>query len=151
MNLPGMITFDPRRLWVSKQRSDGCIANDFVDYIDDAHPCGNGINAEEAEKETHQVTRQIASIRNYLGMQDDPRKRHPPLHKPGAWNGCMLEKNDKGVFRRVSQERWDKTWAHIRDIFEELQGSQYVNFKRLRSYQGFLVYVSRTYGFWYHI
>ena len=62
MNLPGMLSFDPRRPWVSKRREDGCIANDFVDYIDDIRPSGNGINPEAAQEETHIVTRRIASV-----------------------------------------------------------------------------------------
>jgi hypothetical protein len=55
-NLPGATTFDPRQPWVSKQRDDGCIANDFVDYIDDVHLTGNGLTKEEAEEETHRAT-----------------------------------------------------------------------------------------------
>jgi hypothetical protein len=56
LNLPGASDFDPRRPWVAKRRKDGCIANDFVDYIDDVRPCGNGVNKKEAEEETFRVT-----------------------------------------------------------------------------------------------
>jgi hypothetical protein len=131
---------------VSKRREDKCIANDFVDYIDDVRPCGNGVTKEEAEEETHQATRRIASVINYLGMQDAPRKRRPPLQKPGAWNGCLVETNENGVFRKVSQERWDKTRSHIREILKDAEESSFLNFKKLRSYRGFLVYVARTYA-----
>jgi hypothetical protein len=146
LNLAGTASFDPRRPWVSKRREDKCIANDFVDYIDDVRTCGNGETKEKAEEETHRVTRRIASVINYLGMQDAPRKRRPPLQKPGAWNGCLVETNKNGVFQKVSQERWDKTRSHIREIQKDAEESPFVDFKKLRSYLVFLVYVSRTYG-----
>jgi hypothetical protein len=90
LNLPGATTFDPRRPWVSKRRDDGCIANDFLDYIDDVRPTGNGLTKEEAEEETHQATRRIASVINYLGMQDAPHKRRPPPSKTRCleWLPC---------------------------------------------------------------
>jgi hypothetical protein len=72
LNLPGATSFDPRRPWVSKRHDDGCIANDFFDYIDDVRPCGNGFTKEEAEEETYQVMCHIALVINYLGMQDAP-------------------------------------------------------------------------------
>ena len=71
----------------------------------------------------------------------------PPLRKPGAWNGCLIETNANGVFRKVTRERQDKTRSQIREILDDLETSQFLNFKKLRSYRGFLVYVSRTYGF----
>jgi hypothetical protein len=44
LNLLGTTTYDSREPWVSKKREDGYIANDFVDYIDNIRPYGNGLD-----------------------------------------------------------------------------------------------------------
>jgi hypothetical protein len=105
------------------------------------------VNKKEAEEETYRVTQCVALVINYLGMQDVPLKQQPPLQKSGAWNGCLVETNENGVFQKLSQERWEKPHSLIREILENVEKSKFVNFKKLRSYQGFLDYVSRTYGF----
>ena len=69
LNLPGDPFYDPTRPWVSKRRNDGLLALDVLSYVDDLRSSG------ASEELCKQATKRIASVVNYFGMQDAPRKR----------------------------------------------------------------------------
>jgi hypothetical protein len=139
-NLPGSVAYDPSRPWVSKRRSDGDIAADMVSYCDDLRTCGPSREAALF------ATKRVASVCNYLGIQDAPRKRRFPSRFPGAWAGTMAFTSDAGVFGTVSQERWDKAKGIISSLWDGMvnRGGRYEHSKLL-SDRGFLLYVGRTY------
>jgi hypothetical protein len=95
------------------RRKDGCIANDFVDYIDGIRQYGNGVNAKEAEEEMYRVTCCITSVINYLGMQDAPRilEMMPPT--PHTWCLEQLYAGDKQrwcVLKSISGTMGQDLW-----------------------------------------
>jgi hypothetical protein len=92
------------------------------------------------------VGRQAASTLNHLGIQDAPRKRRDSSRAPGAWAGVVLRTNDKGVHVLLSQEKWERTKAQLKEIQTMLEREpSKMSRKRLEEIRGFLVYVTRTY------
>lgn len=70
LNLSGSESYDPSKPWVSKRRfSGGKIAADFITYVDDVRSCGG------SWQEARDVARRIASLMNWLGIQDAAHKR----------------------------------------------------------------------------
>jgi hypothetical protein len=67
-NLPGSPYYYPSLAWVAKAREDGRVAADLFIYMDDLRPMGS--DAEECWR----ASQKAASICNYLGIQDAPRK-----------------------------------------------------------------------------
>jgi len=86
---------------------------------------------------------------SYLGLQDALRKIQAPkgLRHPGAWAGanvCIGEKGEAMVL--TSQDKWDRLKTICRHWLEKLnEGTVELDFKRLRSDRGFLVYVTQAY------
>jgi hypothetical protein len=140
LNLPGVASYDPSRPWVSKWTMEEQLAADMQSYCNDLRTCGLSCRA------TLLATRRVASVCNYLGIQDAPRKRRFPAHYPGAWAGMMAFTSDAGVFGTVSQEKWDKMRGIIFGLCNVLE-NQGGRFKHsdLLSDRGFLIYVARTY------
>jgi hypothetical protein len=69
LNLPGMATYNPANSWVAKIHwSDKQVAGDMFIYVDDARVIWSN------QHECWRATRQTASMLNYLGLQDAPRK-----------------------------------------------------------------------------
>jgi len=65
LHLPGDPVYQPGLPWICKRRkSDGCIAYDFVTYVDDMRSGGN------VWIQARQVSGTIAMKLNYLGLQD---------------------------------------------------------------------------------
>jgi hypothetical protein len=62
MNLPGNVSYDPTRPWMSKRRSDGDMAAEMLSYCDDLRTCGPN------REVTLFTTRRVAKICNYLGI-----------------------------------------------------------------------------------
>jgi hypothetical protein len=125
---------------VSKRRnSDGKMAADFITYVDDARSCGG------SWQEARDASRRIASLMNWLGIQDAARERRDPSRTPGAWAGSIVHTEDGVITVSVSQERWDKAKGIISWIEAEMSESDNIDFKLLESYRGFLVYLTRTY------
>jgi hypothetical protein len=60
------------------------IAGDVKAFVDDLQ-C-SGLDEEHA----WQVGRRVVSIFQYLGIQDAPRKRKPPIIVTAAWAGLMF-------------------------------------------------------------
>jgi hypothetical protein len=119
-----------------KTREDGRIASD----VDDLRTIG------ASEELCQEVTHRVASVVNYLGMQDAPRKRRPASQTPGAWAGSLVTTDNEGFYVSVSQECWDKTKA-ILSAMEEVLENDHPEFshKQLLSNRGFLIYVANTY------
>jgi hypothetical protein len=105
LNLPGEEGYTSGLPWVSKVvRLGGCdkIAGDFFTYMDDIRTCGQG------DEHCWEVSRRVAALCGYLGIQDVPRKRRAPSKIPGAWAGSNVIITADGVAVTVSQEKWDK-------------------------------------------
>ena len=142
LNLPGSPEFDPKQPWVYKWDSTSQqLAAFFVSYMDDIR---TGAPSEDLAWKT---SRRVASMVNYFGQQDAPRKRRPPSKEPGAWAGAMCAaKEGVGLYVTCSQEKWDKgkdwivKWKALTD-----EGCTTLNFKELEKGCGFLVHLSRTF------
>ena len=139
LNLPGTKGYRPALAWISKRkRIDGLLASNFVCFVDDLRITGQG------SQQVREAGHAISSWQSYLGIQDALRKLRSPdgTQRPGAWAGvnvCVDE--DRGVVVLTSQEKWDrmKTMCeHWRDL---LRIGDDLDFKRLRSDRGFMVYV----------
>ncbi|CAJ1957003.1 unnamed protein product [Cylindrotheca closterium] len=138
MNLPGSSTYDAGLPWVFKIRwSDRKIAADLLIYVDD------GRVTAPNKLECKRATRKAASRLNELGIQEAARKRRWGSWKPWAWAGLLVKTTHDSVNVFVSQERWDKTKAQVRDMVEELDTSVSgtLKHKPLERKRGFLIYV----------
>jgi hypothetical protein len=83
---------------------------------------------------------------NHLGIQDAPRKRRDSSRAPGAWAGAVIRTDGDGVHLLVSQEKWDRAKAQLKEIEEMIRtGPGKMSRKRLEEIRGCLVYVTRTY------
>jgi hypothetical protein len=142
MNLPGEEDYTPSLPWVSKVVREGdCekIAGDFFTYIDDIRTCG------QSDEHCWAVSRKVAAMCSYLGIQDAPRKRRAPSQTPGAWAGSSVAITKEGVAVTVSQEKWDKMKTMVNKWKARVDGKEDCNRKELESDVGFLIYVTRTY------
>jgi hypothetical protein len=93
LNLPGSEAYDPSRPWVAKYRSeDGHLASDLFIFVDDLRPTG------PSQEEAWLAARRAASMLNYLGIQDAPRKRQESSQSPGAWAGSVIKTGQDGTF-----------------------------------------------------
>ncbi len=89
----------------------------------------------------------VASLAGFLGMQDAPRKRRDPSMSSGPWAGSIVHTMSDSVMVSISQERWIKAKSMILWIKDCCQLEKEIDFKTLEDYQGFLIYISRTYPF----
>ena len=142
LNLPGDPKYDPTLPWVSKVREDGSIAADLHQYVDDLR------ETAATEEEAWLASSKVAKTAAYHGCQDAARKRRPPRLLPGAWAGAVIEATPDAVYKRVSQDRWEKTRAKVGQIRTWLGSSgdpPSLPRKDLERARGFLVYVALTY------
>ncbi len=85
LNLPGSDSYVSNLPYVYKWNSQvGRIAGDVITYVDNLWASGYSL------ENSWQVSRQIASRFQYLGIQDAARKRRPPSQRPGAWAGALI-------------------------------------------------------------
>ena len=143
MNLPGPLGYNPSLPWVSKVRDnpDGTtdIAADLFTFVDDLRPTGKD------KAEAWRAGRRAASVLNWLGLQDAPRKRRDSRQDPGAWAGSVI-RTVGGVFTLVSDEKWEKTKRLVNELKGLLDAnSKGLPRKRLEQIRGFLNYVCQTY------
>ena len=150
LNLPGQESYDPALPWVSKVRKRQMdtaerqalveeIAADLFTFVDDLRPTGN------SRAEAWAAGRRVASIINWLGCQDAARKRRDSRMDPGAWAGCVIRAVN-GVHVLVSEEKWDKTRAILRELEQLLDRTpEKLPVKTLEKMRGFLNYVTQTY------
>ena len=111
LNISGTRTYNPSIAWLSKRRTDGLLASDFVTFVDDLQL---GVQGVEQPKETgHTVSMKQA----YLGIQDTVQKLRAAggTKRPGAWARLSVcVEDDKGVVVLTSQEKWDRLKAICR-------------------------------------
>ena len=138
LNLPGDWDYDPSLSPVRKLRTDGVMAADIHPYVDDLR------ETAATEEESWKASSCVAKSASYYGLQDAARKRREPSKSPGAWAGAVIETGPDGAFKRVSQERWDKTKSRVR-LLEDMLELEWIDRKELERIRGFLVYVSLTY------
>ena len=141
LNLPGSKGYNPGLPWVSKVRlDDGRIAADKVIYVDDARPTGS------SKEECWKAARRVASMLNYLGIQDAPRKRRDASQTPGAWAGSVVQTGNQGVFVMVSQEKWDKAKRYVAEVRELIAADpNSLPRRRLEVIRGYLNHIVGTY------
>jgi hypothetical protein len=85
LNLPGSSDYSPSRPWVAKYR----IAADLFTFVDDLRP---------SREEAWLAGSRAASVLNYLGIEDAPRKRRDSSQSPGAWAGSVIKTGSEGTF-----------------------------------------------------
>ena len=103
----------------------------------------------EGDKRVREAGHAISTRESYMGLQDALRKlRHPEgSQRPGAWAGVnVLVEEDGAVAVTVSQEKWDRLKAICGYWLAELKaGKVDLDFKKLQSDRGFLVYVTQAF------
>lgn len=148
LNLPGSGDFNPAWPWVSQVFTDTTeaegplvrIACNFATFVDDIRAAGYSLEA------AWKAMRRVASMLNYLGIQDAPRKRRSPLKtEAGAWIGALQRVYDQAIVVLTSQQKWDKAKRIIKELLEQVQSGKCLNLKTLLKQRGFLVHLSMTY------
>jgi hypothetical protein len=146
MKCPGSSTYDSSLNWMSKIRADGSIATDIHQYIDD-----NRTTAPTVE-EAWLAGSQWAKVCSFLGIQDASRKRREASKKGGAWAGGVAHCDMHGVWKLITQERWDNTKEKLSRLNDDLLKVEDaadptidLDRKILESVRGFPVYVAQTY------
>ena len=143
MNFPGSTGYDPAMPWVYKWNNISKeMASFFGTYIDDIRAGG------ASELACKHALHKIASITNYLGQQDAPRKRGQPTQTPRAWAGAKcVSHDDHGLYVLSMESKWKKAKAIIKALYDHIvvTGDPILSFKKLQSDVGFLCHVSRTY------
>ena len=143
LNLPGTEAYNPSLPWVIQLRADNSMASGMTCFVDDQRVTGDG------GKRVVEAGHAISTRESYVGLQDALRKlRHPEGSKrPGAWAGVnVVVEEDGSVAVTVTQEKWDRLKAICRHWLAELEaGRTDLDFKKLRSDRGFLVYVTQAY------
>jgi hypothetical protein len=142
LNLPGDPYYDPSLPRVMKwNTATNSIAGDVLAFVDDLR--ASGASPEQA----WQIARQVASRLQYLGIQDAPRKRRPPVRTPGAWAGCVFSTSKDTIIQTVAQSKWDRAKAQINEMraFYTNDDSPMLPYKRLEEIRGFLCHLSMTY------
>jgi hypothetical protein len=85
------------------------IAEDIMAFVDDLWASGL------AEEQAWQIARHVALQLQYLGIQDAPKKRRPPIQNPRLW----LEPLDK-ITQLVSQPKWGKGKRQVDSLCNQL-------------------------------
>jgi len=146
LNLPGARDYDPSRAWVYKVRlKDGRVAPDLVTYVDDQRV------SAPTKLDGWKASRRVASLNNFLGLQDAARKRRGPSQEPGAWSGSVIRTTNDEVAVLVAMEKWEKGQSYVAELRamwesgEDLDGRKRGDRKRLETIRGFLQYLTKTY------
>jgi hypothetical protein len=143
LNLPGTKSYTPTRAWITKRRVDGSLATDMVVFVDDKRISGGG---QQRVKEAGHAS---STRESYLGIQDALRKWRSAggTKLPGAWAGAVVHVDEeKGVMILTSQEKWDRMKEICRHWLEIVAaGETALDFKKLQSDRGFMVYATRPY------
>ena len=142
LNLPGDPAFDPSKPHVYKwDEALEKIAGDVLSFVDDLRVSGF------SEERAWQIARQVTSRLQYLGIQDAPRKRRPPVLQGGAWAGAILAANLQEITKTVSQAKWDKAKAQIKSLLDVLltNPQNLFCYKTLERIRGFLCHMAMTF------
>jgi hypothetical protein len=143
LNLPASKLFDPTMPRVMKWNDAiGNVAGDIVAFVDDLRASGHSV------EQTWAISQQVVSRLQYLGFQDAPRKRKPPVRASGAWAGSIFTTSDTEVLQSVAQEKWDKAKSQLQELTDVFASSSIPEFvyKRLEQIRGFLCHLSMTYS-----
>ena len=115
------------------------IAADLFTFVDDLRPTGKD------KPESWKAGRRAASVLNWLGLQDAPRKRRDSRQDPGTWAGSVV-RTTGGVFTLISDDKWLKTKRLIGDLEHMLaETPDNLPWMELERIRGFLNYVCQTY------
>ncbi len=118
------------------------LASDFVCFVDNQRVTGEGRDQIAAG---HAISMQ----ESYLGLQDELRKLRAMggSRRPGVWaKVCVFNKEDLGVVTLTSQDKWECLQLYCCHWLDTLEsGKTMLEFKRLQSDQGFMVYVTQSY------
>ncbi len=143
LKLPGTLAYLPSLSWISKRRHNRSLASNFVCFVDNQRVMGEG--GEQVVKAEHA----LSSRESYLGLQDALRmiRYHEGTRQPGALAGaCVVVEAEIGVAVLVSQEKWDTMKEICNHWLLILRaGGSALDYKRLQSDRGFMVYVTQAY------
>ena len=118
------------------------MASFFGTYVIDVRGGGS------TELDCRQSIRRIATIINYLGQQDAPRKQGHATQSPRAWAGSMCKSvANEGLYMFGMKEKWMKAKAIINQLLAQVpsKDSEGLDYSQLESNVGFLCHVSLTY------
>ena len=140
LNLPGSSKYDPSMPQGYKWDDfDQGLANNFETYVDDIRSSGR------SEILCARASRRIASIFNFLGIQDAARKRRFPPKIPGVWCGERTVADSSGLYTGTRQKKWDRGKLIEREWLKELLSTGELDRKDMLKGRGYLVHLSRTY------
>ncbi|KAL7568993.1 hypothetical protein ACA910_021284 [Epithemia clementina (nom. ined.)] len=117
LNLLGSQGYHPGVPWISKQRTNGQIAADAQDYVDDLWGCAPSKEDAEGRVQNCQNSRFSWSPRRSW-------KCHQQMQRPGAWAGAVCRSKPLCPYVSVTQERWDKTKQEIQRLKQEVTQAQ---------------------------
>jgi hypothetical protein len=143
LNLPGSSDYNPSLPRVMKwNQAAKAISGGVVTFVDDLRASGHSV------ENSWQVSCQLGSRFQYLGIQDAPRKRRPPSQTPGAWAGGIFSSANGRITKSFSVEKWKRGQTMIRWLQDEVNACSnnrpWLNFKRLESTAGFVCHLSMT-------
>jgi hypothetical protein len=111
LNLPESSDYNPSLPRVMKwNQAAKAIAGDVVTFVDDLRASGHSVD------NSWQVSCQLGSWLQYLGIQDAPRKRRPPSQTPGAWAGGIFSSANGQITKSFSVEKWNRGQTMIRRL-----------------------------------
>jgi hypothetical protein len=144
LNLLGDPKYNPTQPRVMKWDSlVNKIAGDIVAFVDDLRASSHSV--EQAWAISHQVVLRL----QYLGLQDAPQKRRPPVWTPSTWAGAAFKTTDTEVLQSISQDKWCKCQLQISKVTEGFKKTSNkridFDYKHLEQIRGFLCHVSMTY------
>jgi hypothetical protein len=120
------------------------VGKHFVCFVNDQRVAGEGVSR------IVEASHALSSRESYLGLQEALRKirYHEGTRCPGAWAGaCVVVEEGIGVAVQVLQERWDRMKEICKYWLQLVKaGHTTLDYKRLQSDQGFMVYVTQAYS-----
>ena len=144
VNVPGTESYRPGDPWISKRRTDGRIAADIVDYVDDYR------ETAPTSELCWEASTSVGKCCSHHGTQDALRKRRLQSQTPGAWaGGSVITRGEVQI--GVTKARWTKTKGHVRSLrvaYDEAMApgnDGLLPVKLLESVVGYLLYISRAY------
>ncbi len=143
LNLPGTPGYQTSTEWISKRRADNLLASNMVYFVDDQHVTGS------SEERVREAGHTLSTRESYLGLQETLRKVRAPkgVRQLGAWARANVYIGDNGeMMVLTSLEKWEQLktiCSHWLGIVSG--GGTDLDFKRLCSNQGYLVYVAQAY------
>ena len=88
------------------------------------------------------------SICQYLGLQDDPKKRSMDGQDRGPWRGTKFHIIYGSVYQLMGERKWEKTRIIIKKWLQRVALGEPLDHKELKSDQGLINYVFDTYRSW---